>query len=81
MKALINANIYDFKNFERDCYIIFDKDIEEIGPMKEFKGAEEIYDCKNSIVMPGLINCHTHIYSTFARGMNVPFSPKTLKIY
>ncbi|SKA97753.1 putative selenium metabolism protein SsnA [Caloramator quimbayensis] len=79
MKAFVNANIYDFKNFQKDCYIIFDKNIEEIGPIKEFNGADEVYDCKNSIVMPGLINCHTHIYSTFSRGMNIPFSPKNFK--
>lgn len=76
MKALINANIYDFKNFQKNKYILFDNKIEEIGDMRDFKYKDEVYDCKGSIVMPGLINCHTHVYSTFARGMNIPFNPK-----
>lgn len=79
MKAIINANIYDFKDFVENKYILFDEKIEEVGDMKDFKGAEIIYDCKGSIVMPGLINCHSHVYSTFARGMNIPFNPKNFK--
>src|SRR3712207_9380799 len=35
--------------------------------------------CSGTIVMPGLINCHTHIYSTLSRGMNVKFNPKSFK--
>ena len=36
----------------------------------------EIIDATGCIVMPGLINGHTHIYSTFARGLSVPFAPE-----
>lgn len=54
MKALINANIYDFMNFQKNKYILFDNKIEEIGDMKDFKYKEEAYDCKDSIVMQGL---------------------------
>lgn len=76
MKALTNACIFDFHNFKENSYIIFDNDeIKEVGDMIDFQGADDIYDCKGMIVMPGLINCHTHIYSTFARGMSVPFNP------
>lgn len=77
MKALINANIFDFENYRENYYVLFNKEIEEVGPMGEFPGAHEIYDCNNAIVMPGLVNGHTHIYSTFARGMNAPFNPKS----
>ncbi|MGB9636249.1 MAG: putative aminohydrolase SsnA [Thermoplasmata archaeon] len=31
----------------------------------------EFYDCRNRIVMPGLVCAHTHTYSAFARGMPV----------
>lgn len=76
MKALINACIYDFHSYRDNCYVYFEDDIKEVGNMGDFKGADEIFDCRGSVVMPGLVNCHTHIYSTFSRGMSVPFNPK-----
>lgn len=79
MKALTNACIFDFQSFKENYYVLFDSEIKEVGKMNEFPGADEIYDCSRTIVMPGLINCHTHIYSTFARGMNVPFDPKNFQ--
>ncbi len=79
MNALTNACIYDFHNFKNNRYIIFDSEIREIGNMEDFKGAENIIDCSGNIVLPGLVNCHTHIYSTFSRGMNVYFDPKNFK--
>ena len=33
------------------------------------------YDAKGKVIMPGLINSHMHIYSSFARGMAVPGKP------
>lgn len=79
MKALINASVYDFENYADKSYVLFDTNIEEVGHMEDFKGADEIYDCRDCVVIPGLVNCHTHIYSTFSRGMNVPFDPKSFK--
>lgn len=79
MKALTNACIYDFHNLKKDCYVLFDSEIEEVGSMMDFKGAEDVFDCSGCIVMPSLTNCHTHIYSTFSRGMDAPFNPKTFK--
>ncbi len=32
-------------------------------------------DAMGKIVMPGLINCHHHLYSTLARGMAIPGEP------
>lgn len=38
--------------------------------------AAELIDAKGGLVMPGLANCHMHLYSTFARGMYLPsFAP------
>jgi len=79
MEALINANIFDFNSYIENQYVIFNSEIIEVGPMSEFKGAEDVIDCNGCIVMPGLINCHTHIYSTFARGINLLFSPENFK--
>ncbi len=81
VKVLTNVSIYDFHSLRKNCYIKFNSEIEEIGEMKNFNDEDinEIYNLKGSIVMPGLTNCHTHIYSTLSRGMNVPFNPKSFQ--
>lgn len=79
MKAIVNARIYDFENYIENGYVAFEREIAEVGSMESFKDADEVIDCKGSMVIPGLINCHTHIYSAFARGMNVPFNPINFK--
>lgn len=35
----------------------------------------KIIDAKKKIIMPGFINTHHHLYSTFARGMFIPGTP------
>ena len=77
MKTLVNARIYDYENYIENGYVKFDSQIIEIGSMDDFRGEEEVIDCRHCIIMPGLTNCHTHIYSTFARGLNVPFNPRS----
>ncbi|MGO8813350.1 MAG: amidohydrolase family protein, partial [Terriglobia bacterium] len=32
----------------------------------------EIIDAQGKLLMPALINCHTHLYSTLARGISLP---------
>ena len=34
--------------------------------------SEEIVDAGGRLLMPALINCHTHLYSTLARGIALP---------
>ena len=41
---------------------------------KEFPEAEYI-DANNKIILPGFINVHTHLYSTFARGISLSSEP------
>jgi putative selenium metabolism protein SsnA len=36
---------------------------------------EKVTDAHGMILMPGLINAHMHLYSTFARGMAIPGRP------
>lgn len=79
MKALVNAMLYDYESFHQNSYVLFDREIEAIGPMDEFPGADYVYDLSGSMVLPGLLNCHTHIYSAFSKGLNVPYNPKSLK--
>lgn len=52
------------------------KDIGDTAVLKaSYPDAYEI-DAKEGVVMPGLINAHMHLYSTFARGMSLPEAPK-----
>lgn len=37
--------------------------------------ADRVIDARGSLVMPGLINAHQHLYSTFARGFTPPGPP------
>ena len=37
--------------------------------------ASEIFDAGGRLLMPALINCHTHLYSTLARGIALPGRP------
>lgn len=58
--------------------------IAKIGDGDPRKGARggkaKTIDATGKIVMPGLVNCHTHLYSTLARGMILPdFSPRNFK--
>lgn len=77
IKALINARIFNYDSLKENSYVLFNKKIIEIGSMENFKGADEVFDCSNQIVIPGLVNCHSHIYSTFARGWITEFNPKS----
>lgn len=76
MFALINAGIYDFNKYVENGFVVFDDKIRKTGYMSDFKDdGYEITDCKGCLVMPGLTVAHTHIYSTFSRGLSLPFNP------
>lgn len=42
-----------------------------LSPLPE----ETVFDLKGKIVLPGLVNAHTHLYSALARGMPMPKTP------
>ena len=80
MKAIINVKMYDYETYIEDGFCIFEEEIIEVGDMKDFSGFEgEIINGKNKILLPGLINFHTHIYSTLIRGASIPFDPKSFR--
>lgn len=75
MKAIINARIYDYKSYIENGYVIYDNNILEIGEMKDFNGHYETYDAAGKLLLPGLLNGHTHLYSTLFRGCPLGASP------
>ena len=56
--------------------------VREVGPLAELKAkypGTEFVDAKGGVIMPGLINVHTHIYSGLARGLSIDgFNPTNL---
>ncbi|HOK41364.1 MAG TPA: putative aminohydrolase SsnA [bacterium] len=60
---------------EDGAIYIEDGIIKEIGSSKElkkkYKDVDEKIDGENKVIMPGYINAHHHLYSTFARGMSL----------
>ncbi len=45
-----------------------------VGPLEAVRAAhphEDFHDVAGRVIMPGLINAHTHAYSHYARGMGV----------
>jgi putative selenium metabolism protein SsnA len=49
--------------------------IVERGPSLAPAAGEEVLDLEGALVMPGLVNGHTHLYSALARGMPGPAEP------
>ena len=48
--------------------------VSEVGPLAELKAkypGAEFVDARGGVIMPGLINVHTHIYSGLARGLSI----------
>ncbi len=79
MKVFKNAALFDFESFTSRGYVRFESEIVDLGEMSEYEESpgDEVYDLGGKLIMPGFVNGHTHIYSTFARGMIVPFDPKS----
>ncbi len=77
IRALTNATLYDFDHYVENAFVKFDTVIRETGPMAAFdpSGCEAI-DVYGAVVMPGLVLAHTHVYSTFVRGLSLPIAPK-----
>jgi putative selenium metabolism protein SsnA len=46
--------------------------IVERGPGLRARPSEEVLDASGRLVLPGLVNAHTHLYGTLARGMRWP---------
>ena len=59
----------------KDGAVVIDGEvIKDVGTLADMKAAypdAEFVDAKGGIIMPGLINAHTHIYSGLARGLAI----------
>lgn len=65
-----DSRVYDNASVE----ILSDGSIGRVGAFDPGEG-EEVVDAGGRLVMPALINCHTHLYSTLARGISIPGRP------
>jgi cytosine/adenosine deaminase-related metal-dependent hydrolase len=43
-----------------------------VGPALATQSGDEIIDCAGAVLIPGLVNGHTHLYSALATGMPAP---------
>ncbi|MGO1581523.1 MAG: putative aminohydrolase SsnA [Peptoniphilaceae bacterium] len=71
-KVITNDKNNNF--YENGAVVVKNNIIEEVGNSDEVKKKypdEEVVDVKGRVIMPGMICSHSHIYSTYARGMSV----------
>lgn len=60
---------------EDGCVAVDGNTIAAFGTTAQLKAQypdADFYDAAGRIIMPGLINAHSHIYSSFARGLSLP---------
>ena len=71
------ATLDDANNFvENGCVFVDGEQIVAVGDLDpDSCSADRTIDAGGKLVMPGLINAHHHLYSTFARGFTPPGPP------
>jgi len=75
-KLFINAHVLcmddDFNRYEKGAVAVVGDQIQAVGDMdilqKEYQ-AKEVIDCKEKILMPGLVDVHTHVPMNLLRGL------------
>ena len=68
----------DNRFVENGSILVEGNHIVDVGNFGEDKyKVDRVIDAGGSLVMPGLINAHHHLYSTFARGFTPPGAPAT----
>jgi len=62
----------DLEVFPQGVVVVKDGLIVAVGPVADLSGeyeTEEIIDCTGQVIMPGLINAHTHVPMSLLRGL------------
>ena len=67
MVATFDAN---FRRIEGCDILVNDNRIAAIGPKLNVEKVDQVIDASGMLVMPGMINCHHHLYQTLTR--NIP---------
>ncbi|MFW9849297.1 MAG: amidohydrolase family protein, partial [Candidatus Thorarchaeota archaeon] len=57
--------------------VIENERISKIGKGKSSESSESVYDATGSVVIPGLITAHTHLYGILLRGASLDIEPPT----
>ncbi|MDO5755590.1 MAG: putative aminohydrolase SsnA [Tissierellia bacterium] len=72
INGVVITNDKDNNFYDKGAVYIKDNIIEDVGNSDEIQKKypnEEVVDVKGRVIMPGMICTHSHIYSTYARGM------------
>ena len=70
--AIILTMDEQLNRFEPGAVAILGDKILAVGPESELKNsfsAQEVIDCGGKVLMPGLVNAHTHVPMTLLRGL------------
>jgi len=70
--ALVLSMDEELHQYEPGAVAISGESIVAIGPEAEIRkayNAKEIIDCQGKVLMPGLVNAHTHVPMTLLRGL------------
>ena len=70
--AIVLTMDEDLTQFDPGAVAISGDNILAVGPESELREsyqAQELIDCEGMVVMPGLINAHTHVPMTLLRGL------------
>jgi len=70
--AIVLTMDENFNQYEPGAVAIKGKEILAVGPEADIKAnynAKETIDCQGKVLMPGLVNAHTHVPMTLLRGL------------
>ncbi|WP_290645694.1 putative aminohydrolase SsnA [Kosmotoga sp.] len=69
-----NVSIFTGKDYINHGYVtIKENNFTYVGDVEPEREDDEVIDGGGRLLMPGFVNAHTHIYSTFARGLMLDY--------
>ncbi|MEK6221471.1 MAG: amidohydrolase family protein, partial [Chloroflexota bacterium] len=70
--AIVLTMDEEYNLYEPGAVAVKDDSIVAVGAdadLKKFYAASEVIDCDGKVLMPGLVNAHTHVPMTLLRGL------------